>query len=168
MVKVIYTNPEMNKLFQEGNHVIRWRDRYWAGLSTALIIEQMLMKSLKTSGVLTRGGMTQAQRTIWLLLMPACAEISQTMEVFRSTSYLKSEQHKDSTKARFFIDNGEMKGLARFLEARNPFEGDQSLRCISSGVVADDNDSVTVDPQLLFQRLISATKGNINPQELSS
>ena len=87
--------------------------------------------------------MAEAQRTMWLLSMPAYAEISQGMKEFSNTTYLTSEQHKDSTKARISIDNCDMKALAQFLEARNPFDGDQSLHCISSGVVADE--TVNVD-----------------------
>ena len=49
--------------------------------STDLIIEQVLIRSLKTSGGLTRGrGMTEQQRTIWTLAMPKCAEINHTMQ----------------------------------------------------------------------------------------
>ena len=93
--------------------------------------------------------------------MPACAEISHAMEELSNTPYLTSEQHEDSTKAKISRDNCDMKALAEFLEARNPVDGDQPLSCISSGVVADDNDSVAVDPQLLFQRLGSAAGGTI-------
>ena len=93
--------------------------------------------------------------------MTACAEISHAMEELSNTTYLLSEQHEDSTKARISRDNCDMRVLAEFLEARNPFDGDQSLSCISSGVVADDNDSEVVDPQLLFRRLSSAARGNI-------
>ena len=64
--------------------------------------------------------------------MPACAELSQDMEEFSNTIYLKSEQNKDSTKARISRDNGDMKALAKFLEARNPFDADKSLPCASS------------------------------------
>ena len=74
--------------------------------------------------------------------MPAYAEISQGMEEFSNTTYLTSELHKDSTKARISIDNCDMKALAEFLEAMNPFDGDQSLHCISSGVVADETFNV--------------------------
>ena len=59
MEKLSSTQPNVYKLFQEGYHVIRRSDRHWAGLSTDLVIKQMLMRSLKTSGGLTRGrGMT--------------------------------------------------------------------------------------------------------------
>ena len=44
-----------------GLHVVR-SDCHWAGLSSDLIIEQVLMRSLKTSRCLTRGrGMTEQQ-----------------------------------------------------------------------------------------------------------
>ncbi|MCG8032822.1 MAG: hypothetical protein JAZ03_11695, partial [Candidatus Thiodiazotropha taylori] len=54
------THPELYDKFTQGFHVVRRSDRYWAGLSTDLIIEQVLMRSVKTSGGLTRGrGMTE-------------------------------------------------------------------------------------------------------------
>ena len=193
--------------------MIKRSDRNCAGLSTDLVIEQMLMRSLKTSDGLTRGrGMTEAQRTIWLLSMPACADVSQAMEEFSSTTYMSSEQHKDSTKARISRDNSDMESMAVFLEARDPFDSDPSLRCISSGVIADEavnidvakqvgenilkamegkhveeylfrkkaqavtlnckaqlkinGDIVTVDPYLLFHRLISAARGNTEQRNL--
>ena len=41
---------------------------YWAGLSTDLVIEQVLMRSIKSTGGLTRGrGMAEIQRLLWLL-----------------------------------------------------------------------------------------------------
>lgn len=57
--------------FVAGKHVIRRKDRFWAGLSTDLVIEQCLMRSLKAIGGLTRGrGMDEITRTRWLLSMP--------------------------------------------------------------------------------------------------
>ena len=73
--------PDVYRLFKEGLHVVRRSDRYWAGLSSDLIIEQVLMRRMKTSGGLTRGrGMTEQQRLIWLLSMPACAEVNKSMQ----------------------------------------------------------------------------------------
>ena len=48
-------HPDTYQQFQEGLHVVRRSDRQWAGLSTDLVIEQVLMRSIKTSGGLTRG-----------------------------------------------------------------------------------------------------------------
>ena len=69
-------HPAVYRDFVSGLHVVRRSDRLWPGLSTDLVIEQVLMRSLETSGGLTRGrGFTEQQRLIWLLSMPACAEI---------------------------------------------------------------------------------------------
>ena len=77
MLKLPTEHPDVQKHFSEGLHVIRRSNRMWAGLSSDLVIEQVLMRSLKTSGGLTRGrGMTENQRLLWLLSRPACAEIN--------------------------------------------------------------------------------------------
>ncbi|CAG2229848.1 unnamed protein product [Mytilus edulis] len=70
-------HPDVYANFINGNHVIRRSNRYWAGISSDLFIEQVLMRSVKTAGGLTRGrGMTESQRSLWLMSMPACAEIN--------------------------------------------------------------------------------------------
>ncbi len=61
-------HPEVYRHFQAGLHVGRRSDRYWAGLSQDLLIEQVLMRSMKTTGGLIKGpGMTQ--RLVWLYLL---------------------------------------------------------------------------------------------------
>ena len=44
------THPSVYKQFMSGFHLVRRSDRYWAGLSTDLVIEQVLMKSVKING----------------------------------------------------------------------------------------------------------------------
>ena len=81
--------------------MVRRSDRYWAGLSLDLIIEQVLMRSLKTSGGLTRKrGMTDQQHLTWLLSKPACADVNCAMQRLTGVSYNTGEQNKDITKAR--------------------------------------------------------------------
>lgn len=48
------THPYVHLQFVNGHHVMRRSDRHWAGLSMDLIIEQVLMRSVKSSGGLTR------------------------------------------------------------------------------------------------------------------
>ena len=55
MAKLQTTHSQVQQKFEEGLHVIRRSDRYWAGLSPDLVIEQALMRPIKTSGGLTRG-----------------------------------------------------------------------------------------------------------------
>ncbi|WAR09338.1 hypothetical protein MAR_019296 [Mya arenaria] len=53
-----------------------------------LIIEPVLMRSMKTSGGLTRGrGMTQQQPVLWLLAMPPCAEVNNAMQELTGVNY---------------------------------------------------------------------------------
>ena len=74
-------HPDVYHSFLEGHHVIRRSNRYWAGLSTDFIIEQVLMRSVKSRGGLTRGrGMTEIERLVWLLSMPACAQVNNAMQ----------------------------------------------------------------------------------------
>lgn len=49
-------HPWLYQKFSEGHHCIRRSDRYWSGLWTDLCIEQILMRSMKARGGLTRGG----------------------------------------------------------------------------------------------------------------
>ena len=91
-------HPDVQQHFSEGLHVIRRSNRLWAGLSSDLVIEQVLMRSLKTSGGLTRGrGMTENQRPLWLLSRPACAEVNQAMQELTGVNYNTGEQNKDMT-----------------------------------------------------------------------
>lgn len=130
-------HPATFRQFESGMHVIRRSDRLWAGLSTDLVIEQVLMRSMKTSGGLTRGkGMTELQRVTWLLSMPKCSEINNAMQELTGVSHFTSEQHKDTTETRIDRDNSDIQKLVGYLRNRNPFTGDLTLRNIATGVTA--------------------------------
>jgi hypothetical protein len=63
-----------------GYHTVRRNDRYWAGLWTDLIIEQVMMRSLKSRGGLTRGrGVTESVRVMWINSMHRCAGVHDAM-----------------------------------------------------------------------------------------
>lgn len=47
-------HPEVQQHFENGIHVVRRGDRYWAGLSTDLVVEQVIMRSQTTAIGLTR------------------------------------------------------------------------------------------------------------------
>ena len=89
-------HPDIEQRFDDWFHAIRRSDRQWTGLSSDLIIEQVMMRSLKSSGGLTRGrGMTEDQRLVWLLSMTACVEINQAMQELSEVNYNTGEQNKD-------------------------------------------------------------------------
>ena len=70
MVRIESEHSVVYQKLVDGFHVVWRSERKWARLTTDLGLEQVLMKSMKMSGGLTRGwGMTEQQRLIWLLSM---------------------------------------------------------------------------------------------------
>ena len=70
-----------------------------------LVIEQVLMRSIKTVGGLTRGrGMTEIQRRIWLWSIPSYADVTHSMQELFVVSCNTSEQCRDSTQSQIKRD----------------------------------------------------------------
>ncbi len=87
--------------------------------------------------------MTEIKRLVWLLSMPACAEVSHSMQEFTGVRCDTSEQHKDSTQSQIKRDTEDTYKILNTLSALNPFGPDPSLRGLVSGLVA--HESVNVD-----------------------
>ena len=47
------SNPHLHETFMVGYHIVRRSDRFWGGLSTNVVIEQVLMRCLKSIGETT-------------------------------------------------------------------------------------------------------------------
>ena len=143
MSQIHVTHPSLHKHFMNGLHVIRRSDRFWAGLSPDLVIEQILMRSLKTSAGLTRGrGMSERQRAIWLLSMPVTAEVNRAMQDFTGTKYQTSDQHKDTAQERIARDHSDGLKILQYLQERDPFTAEENLINLSTGEVADESVNV--------------------------
>ncbi|CAG2201575.1 unnamed protein product [Mytilus edulis] len=120
---------------------MRRSERYWAGLSSDLMIEQVLMRRVKTAGGLTRGrGMGDIQRSQWLLSMPACGEMNQAVQDLTGIGYHTSEQHKEESQARQKRDKDDILTVLSFIKDRNPFKGDDSLRNNENGLELESLD----------------------------
>ena len=133
MHKLHETHPEVSRHFDQGLHVVRRSDRFWIGLSPDLVIEQVLMRSMKTSGGLTRGrGMTETQRLVWLMARPVCAEFNNAMQQRTGVQYNTREQHKELNTARQVKDMTGSCELLEFLESRNSFSDNCRLRIIGT------------------------------------
>ncbi|XP_014679118.1 PREDICTED: uncharacterized protein LOC106818966 [Priapulus caudatus] len=99
---------------------------------------------MKTSGGLTRGrGMTEQQRLIWLLSMPACAEVNNAMQQLTGVNYNTGEQNNDMTNARQTRAIKDTHAVISYLQERTPFSSDPILRSISTGLHATS--TVNVD-----------------------
>ena len=137
MQQLPQTHPDVYHHFCNGLHVIRRSDRLWAGLSADLIIEQCLMRNLKTSGGLTHGaGMTDLQRTTWTLSMPVCAAVHSSMQNLSGAIRRTGEQNTDMGASRVQRDWKDTLTVIQFFEERSPFEHSGALCNIANGVHA--------------------------------
>ena len=152
-------HPVVHQHFVEGLHIARRSNRAWAGLSTDLVIEQVLMRSMKTSGGLTRGrGMAEQQRLTWCLTMPACAQVNRAMQELTGAKYSTSEQNKETGKCRQRRDMKDTHTLLLTLSARNPFDESPSLRNIMTGINANSDVDVC-RAKYIGQKIIDSMTG---------
>ena len=202
-------NPTLYSMIASGHLFVRRSDRFWAALPTDLIIEQVLMKSVKSQGGLTHGrGMEEVQRTRWLKSMPIFAHINNEME-----NMYKDERNstcKGMSNARRKRDRGDFEIINEYFIEHDPFVEREKLFNISSGISSPNSNAhhaedigekilqkmkdqkiskfvfrkkdqiitmseriiagnieVSIDPQLLFQRLlIIASNTEIDLDEL--
>ena len=136
-------HPDVLDKFSRGFHVIRRSNQFWAGLSSDLVIEQTLMRSLKSSGGLTHGsGMTDEMRALWTMSTPITSEYNHAMQEFNDLTYTTSEQHRESSEARIKRDHSDLEKIKEKLSSCTPFSPDPSLRNIVTGVVAKEEVNV--------------------------
>ena len=133
-----------------GNHSIRRSDRFWGGLSTDLIIEQVMMKAVKGRGGLTHGrGMTDSVRSLWVHSMHKCASVHSAITVLAGCDLPDDSTkscHVELGHSRKTRDFNDLRKVLEWFADHNPFDvSDSRLRSIATGVVAADEDKVTCD-----------------------
>ena len=137
----IYRNFAVN-----GYHTVCRSDSYWSGIWTDLIIEQLMVRSLKTSGGIIRGrGATESIRQLWIGSMHRTASahdaISNLTRAYRKTS----EQHINLSTSRVNRDDNDYKEVLNCFNEHDPFNQDQSLKNLSTGLVANESDKINCD-----------------------
>ncbi len=138
MQELPQTHTDVYTIFQKGYHVVRRSNPYWAGLSTDLIIEQVLMRSGKTSGGLTIiTGMTETQQNVWLLSLPSHAHVDEVIQELFGVRHDTREQHKEVSKARQSRDVNDTLDILSYLIEQSPFTSDPVLHSLASGMTAE-------------------------------
>ena len=127
--------------FAEGSlYTIRRSDRCWAELWGDLIIEQVMMQSMKSNGGLTRGrGVNESARQLWLGSMHRCTEIYHAMSELTGAYRKISGQHVDISRSGIKRDNDGLATAQDWFDLHEPF--DKSKPCsksLSSGLVGDE------------------------------
>lgn len=157
MLRVKTDYPWVYKSFTDhGLHTVRRSDRFWAGLWTDLIIEQVMMRSLKSRGGLTRGrGVTESVRTTWINSMHRCAAIHNSMSTLTNVIHRTSEQHVDLTASRRQRDMADMEKLDAWFQTHDPFDPDiPTLRSLSTGLTAGESDNINCDDAEVVGQMI--------------
>jgi len=143
-------------LFNAGLFVIRRTERFWAGFSKDLVIEQTLMRTMKTTGGLVhrRGVMEEKQRNKWLSSLPVTATFNESMQEVTDRNFETIEQHKELSVARVERDNKDARTVFRVLCEHNPFERTLELRNIISGITGNSSENVHMDQAVLVGEVI--------------
>ena len=138
MRKLKDTNPKVHEMFLNGHHVVRRSDSYWAGLSTDLVIEQELMRTLKaTSGMTCGRGMSELQPAKFILSTPSCLEMKCALVSLTEIKFDTSDQHKALRPLRINRDYIDAIKIVKYLTERNPFDERTELLDIDLGEVAE-------------------------------
>ena len=104
-------------------------------LSSDLVLEQTLIRSLKTSGGLTDcSGMIGEQRSLWTMSKPVTAMYDMAMQDFNNLTYTTTDQHNVSTDARLNRDIHDLDKINSRLIQFTPFSEDRSLRNIVTSI----------------------------------
>ena len=132
---------EFEKFTSQGYFTIRRSDKFWSGIWTDMTIEQVLMRSIKTSGGLTRGrGLKASVVAKWIKSMPATASIINAVETVCGVSVTTSEQHTDLRESHQIRDSTDLNTFKDWLLIHNPFNRPSPLlTSLSSGIVGDEN-----------------------------
>jgi len=132
---------------EQGFHTVRRTDKYWAGLWTDLVIEQVMMRSIKSRGGLTRGrGVTDSVRLQWICSMHKCAGIHDAITTATNLKHRTSEQHIELGASRSKRDYEDLRKIQNWFNVFEPFNQHQPQLCsLSSGLTASDEDNVNCD-----------------------
>ena len=148
MLDLSATHPWVYENFAaKGFHTVRRSDRFWAGLWTDLIIEQVMMRAIKSRGGLTRGrGVSENVRVMWINSMHRCASVHSAMCSLTGLQHKTSEQHIELGVSRVRRDNDDLRKLQNWLRIHNPFDKNETaLKSISTGLIVGNGMDVNCD-----------------------
>ena len=141
-VSQIMPAEEFTLFTEKGFFAIRRTNEFWSGNFSDQTIEQVLMRSLKTSGGMTQGrGITDSTLTKWVHGLPHCLRFCGALEQFSGVVTAKSEQHRDLRSSTQLSDKKDYDIFVDWLQSHPPFAGYQPDRLvsISTGVIADQS-----------------------------
>jgi len=147
MADLPQTQPWLHEQFMSGyGHCVRRSERFWAALSTDLVIEQTMMKAIKSRGGLTHGrGLSESVRILWVKTMHKSAGVFSSLNSF--TEFGNTEvSHIDLGDSRRRHDISDIHKLIDWFEKNDPFQvSDHRLHSLFSGITAGEEDDINCD-----------------------
>ena len=95
---------------------------------------------------------------VWVLSLPACANVNEAMEKLTGVSYQTSEQYRDVSTARQAIGVCDTRALINYLIDRNPFAQNDSLFNIDNGMTAQQVVNVEIS-RIIGERILASMIG---------
>ena len=130
----------IKKPLEEGAFTIhRNENLFWSGTWTDMTIEQSLMRSGKTHGVLDNITHKESARTKLLLTSHIVAQYTEALRKLTENAGGRSERHRELIQGSRIWDHDDLQTFLVLLRSHNPFSSDDPTqpRNISRGVVAD-------------------------------
>ena len=148
MRKLPETHPWLYARFAtDGLHAVRRSAKFWGGLSTDLIIEQVVMRRLKSRGGLTHGrGLSESVRWQWVHTMDHCSAVLDAVASVTNRRRDGTHQHADLGKTRLAKDAEHSEALLNWYSNHNPFLINcPTLRSIATGLTAAPSHNINCD-----------------------
>ena len=156
--------PWLYQQFIDGKHEVRRSSRYWSGLWSDLVIEP-LMRSLKSSGGLTRGrGFEDNTRHLWVKSIGYTAAVHESMISLSGVNTGSSDQSKETGFARRICDFDDCNKIYIWFGTRNSLNiDDEDLHSLSTGVVAvHGKDAINCDEAEIIGSKIQESLDKVN------
>ncbi|KAL4105063.1 hypothetical protein QTP88_020338 [Uroleucon formosanum] len=127
------------KKFIDGFFTVRRSNKFNCGTWSDMVIEQSLMKSMKSEGGVSRGRSTQESvLSKWIYGMYAMNTICEDVEKFCNISLDTVDQHVDTKDSRIKRDNDDVNKIIEWLTIHNPFPQTNKIMSISNGIIGND------------------------------
>ena len=139
MLDLTTNHPDVLEQFVEkGYFAINRSGSPGAGCWSDLVIEQTLMRSLKSSGGRTRGrGISDSVLAKWVCGSSAAAAICSSVEDFSGLVFSSGEQHVDFRVSRQNRDEKDRLTVYEWFSSHPPFPESPSLMSLSTGLIGN-------------------------------
>ena len=139
---------DYERFTKKGFFTIRRTKKFCSGIWSDMTIEQVLMKSMKSYGGLTRGrGMTESVLSRWTLSMVYLQNICNEVETYCNVNTATTEQRVDMRASRVARDESDTEKLCRWFSQHPPFPTTDFIMSISNGQVGE----ATVNSHMALQ-----------------